>query len=214
MQTCSYSHYPAIRYRLSIWLPAMLWLMVGVAAGQWQIEVEGAGSEESESAPEKASAVTNGEARPVLGEDLRRRLQESSAASGFTTGAEPEEGVGSSPGSVETRTLSLEDTYWYLRVRDGFVLVPRGSVIHWPESLQSLIMDQAKGPRMRWDEFIRSQQNWVVAHPVTLKQIRGEESIDAIKESHKFSRSMVIATYNGNPVGLKGNDDLPQEDNE
>jgi len=190
-----------------VFLTGLFWLVAGLRADQ------GGDGEENE-AEGKVSTIT-GERQQSSSEDLRRRMQESQAASGFADERgvpSREEVAGISEGGQQFETVTLSDAYWFIRVTDGFVLVPRGSILHWPENLHSLVMEEPKGSRMRWHEFIRSQRSIAVGHPVTIEQVQGNESLERIKESYTHSRQMVIATYNGNPVGIKGNQDLPKDE--
>jgi hypothetical protein len=82
-------------------------------------------------------------------------------------------------------------------------LVPKGSILHIPETRAANVADLPGKQFVIWAGFLASQRAWVSTFEVTLEQARGEVAIPVDKiEAFKKGNSIVVATFRGGAISV------------
>ncbi|MDP0492466.1 MAG: hypothetical protein Q7Q71_15575 [Verrucomicrobiota bacterium JB023] len=88
-------------------------------------------------------------------------------------------------------------------ISDGrsWTLVPKGAIIHLPESLKNRVNAAKSGQLRKFPDFFRINRGWVAVHEVTMEQAIGEKAISQeVMDSFKYQDRIVIATRSFCPI--------------
>ncbi len=96
-----------------------------------------------------------------------------------------------------------------------WTLVPKGSVLYVPKSLNSKIVTKPKGKLLSWNDFIARNGSWIHLASVKMKQAQGREIIsqEMIKQYSRLGK-IVIATYSKAPISVSTKALIPPEQEE
>lgn len=85
-----------------------------------------------------------------------------------------------------------------------WTFVPKESVIHIHESLESKVREKPEGKFSRWENFAKKNRSWLWTHEVTMQQATGESEIaSSIIDRFTIRPLVVVATLKGGPITLK-----------
>ncbi|MGJ8632512.1 MAG: hypothetical protein ACSHX7_01210 [Luteolibacter sp.] len=98
---------------------------------------------------------------------------------------------------LEASTILSAYGYW--------TFVPKGSVIHIPDSLKGNIASAPQGQLVLFPEFLAKNIAWLTTRELKMDEIVGDTPIkDDIRKAMATSGRIVVATLSGSPVTFKG----------
>ena len=99
------------------------------------------------------------------------------------------------------KPVGLLERSEFLSFRGLITLVPKGAVLHVPESYRSRVGKAPGGKIVTWPEFLRLNRGWIGTLEVSRQQAEAEqplseETIEALNENPR----LVVATLSGGPI--------------
>lgn len=92
-----------------------------------------------------------------------------------------------------------------LLLNDGkqWTMLPRRSVLRFPDEIKSHIKEGKVGNLVSWEQFQNANRAWILSIPMTPAHLNGKQSITE-EQKKKWSelRQLLVGTYAGNPVAL------------
>lgn len=134
----------------------------------------------------------------VTGEELSARRMAN--ASPVSTLAQPDDTAKpvSRPAqqSIINQSLILSDgTNW--------TLVPRGSVLHLPDTHKDKIDARPVGNLVPWKKFLTLNRAWISAEEISLRQAEGVKKLDERRTAFWPKQSkLIIAVHQGGPISV------------
>lgn len=99
------------------------------------------------------------------------------------------------------RDFSLEALSQFLGDGESCVILPKGCVVHCPDTLGARVLTTPRGKLVPWPEFLVAHRAWITTREVSQEQIRGEAVFTESDHAGFHSAGkLVIATFRGNPV--------------
>jgi len=82
-------------------------------------------------------------------------------------------------------------------------MLPKAAVLSLPKNLENRFGTVMAEKFVSFSEFHNVNKNWITTLPITAQQLKGDGKLDLVKlEQLKKNGTIVISTYNGEPVGL------------
>ncbi|MFD0892003.1 hypothetical protein KBB96_11300 [Luteolibacter ambystomatis] len=107
------------------------------------------------------------------------------------------------PKEQQVKGLDLQETSTFLENSGLFTIVPKGSVIHVPEKLKSLVVETPSvGSKFQsWQEFQVANRGRISAFEITFDQAAGKAPVDGDKlEALRRSDFLIVAVCRGGAI--------------
>lgn len=140
-------------------------------------------------------------ALPVLVRVTPQTLAELQARDPMIRLVQPEEGQAkvsraASPSIISESTILHDGTHW--------TLVPKGAIVHLPESLQSRVNVRPVGTLLPWADFLRKNRTWLVSSEVTFDEAAGNQAIPAERAARwESEEKIVVAVHSQGPISVR-----------
>ncbi|MGC4016050.1 MAG: hypothetical protein QM755_16210 [Luteolibacter sp.] len=113
------------------------------------------------------------------------------------------------PVTGETRVINkapegIFETSQILAANGQWTLVPKGALMHVPDSLKNYVTTSPTGTLVPLQEFLGANRQWLTNEEVSIAQAAGQE--DLKPDTRKFwtgLNKIVIATHQGGAVSFK-----------
>ena len=149
------------------------------------------------SAPKPGGRVEMREA-PTKQEVLERRAKFSGPFAPNTVSVGPE----GQKAQVVARP-SLAGTAMMLNDGRQWTMLPRRSVLRFPDEIKQHIREGKAGKLVTWEQFQNANRSLILSVPMTNAHLAGKETItEEQKKKWAEVRQMMVGTYAGNPVAL------------
>jgi hypothetical protein len=138
---------------------------------------------------------------PVSAEELSNRLRHARQHDPIRK-LVPPGNPGSDPSrGMHGRDLIAESTV--LNYGGLMTLVPKRSVLHLPEALESRVGTKDGAEFQPWSKFFEVNRSWLHAEPVTRERALGKTPFSAEERNAlRSSGKIIIATYKGGPISV------------
>lgn len=116
--------------------------------------------------------------------------------------------VSSVPAGEETKVVvqtqsSLAATALLLNDGKQWTMLPRRSVLRFPDEVKQYIREGKVGDLVSWEQFQNANRAWILSVPMTDANLTGKAPItEEQKEKWTKVRQLLVGTYAGNPVAL------------
>jgi hypothetical protein len=141
----------------------------------------------------------------ISSDALQARRSAGSPVAALTQQAEPNKQV------TRSKEQSLIKQSIILSDGENWTLVPKGAVLHIPESLANRINVRPVGTLLSWQDFMTRNRNWIAGEEVSMRQAEGVQPIDARRIAYWPKQSKaIVAVHLGGPISVT----IPEPANE
>lgn len=91
-------------------------------------------------------------------------------------------------------------------LNDGrnWTLVPKGAVIHLPESMKARVDQKPVGHMLPWRDFLTKNRNWIATTEVSFDQAAGHQPIPTDRTGLQARQDrIVVATHQAGPISVR-----------
>lgn len=144
-----------------------------------------------------ATAVGSPMTERITSGALQQKRSSNSSIASLTQQAQPNAHVVRAKGqSLIKQSLIISDgTNW--------TLVPRGAVLHTPDSHTARVNAPPVGNLVSWQEFLNMNHAWIAGEEISLRQAEGADTLDPRRIAYWPKQSKVIvAVHRGGPVSV------------
>lgn len=91
----------------------------------------------------------------------------------------------------------------FLAFRGNWTMVPKGAVLHVPDTFKERVVARPKGELISWQEFYRKNRGWLQAQPVRLSDAKGDTPLaPSLFESFTRHGRVVVAVLHNGPISV------------
>lgn len=127
---------------------------------------------------------------------LRKQAQEQAARPVLTAPLSEDVSKLEAPGNLLARSTVL-------CYAGSLTLVPKRAVLQYPEKYADRLKPAPGAKVLLFSDFYAANQNWITSFEVSRAQAEGKEPLpDSAREQMSKSGNLIVATFQGNPVGL------------
>lgn len=103
--------------------------------------------------------------------------------------------------SKTNRPADLLESSDFLCFSGAATLVPKGAILHVPESMKSRVAFAPGSAIVTWSQFSAENRGWIKTVELTLEQVTGKAPLpETLVDSMEKSRQVMIATVQGGPI--------------